>query len=46
MERAADDIRRALESDPANPTLQHLLLASYRRQVGLLHSVSRIPTRM
>lgn len=43
MDRAADDIRAALDREPENGSLQKLLLASYRKQVDLLRIVARLP---
>lgn len=44
MNRAAAEIREALEHDPENRMLRSMLLASYRKQVGLLKHFGEIPS--
>lgn len=46
MEEAAAEIRIALGENPDNPNLQRMLMASYRKQVGLLQKANRIPSRL
>ena len=43
MDRAAREIRAALETDPADPGLRRMLLASYRKRLDLLRIVREIP---
>jgi anti-sigma factor RsiW len=42
IDRAIADIRSALDEDPSNQQLHHLLAAQYRREVELLHQLSRL----
>lgn len=44
MNRAAAEIRAALQDDPENRMLRSMLLASYRKQVGLLKHFGEIPS--
>ena len=43
MDRAARDIRAALDADPTDPGLRRMLLASYRKRLDLLRIVREIP---
>jgi hypothetical protein len=43
MDRAARDIRAALDTDPTDPGLRRMMLASYRKRLDLLRRVREIP---
>ncbi len=43
MDRAAREIRAALDADPGDPGLRRMMLASYRKRLDLLRIVREIP---
>ncbi len=43
IDQAISEIRQALEQDPENPELRHLLTASYQREVQLLKRATQLP---